>query len=83
MAMPQGISARPPGVVSGAVGSDPSSFYRGTVGGVGLFEGKVPASGGSDLSSAFMIRGMGLALGVWRMLEVELFPELWALRTTL
>ena len=60
-----------PGVVSGAVASDPASFYRGTVGGVGLFEGKVPASGGSDVSGAFMIGSMGLALGVWRMLEVE------------
>lgn len=60
-----------PGVVSGAVASDPSSFYRGTVGGVGLFEGKVPASGGSDVSGAFMIRSMGLALGVWVALQVE------------
>ena len=60
-----------PGVVSGAIASDPSSFYRGTVGGVGLFEGKVPASGGSDVSGAFMIRAMGLALGVWVPMQAE------------
>lgn len=63
-----------PGVVSGAVASDPSSFYRGTVGGIGLFEGKVPASGGSDVSGAFMIREMALALGIWVALQVTPMP---------
>lgn len=65
-----GAAYAAPGVVSGAVASDPSSFFRGNVGGIGLFEGKVPASGGSDVSGAFMIREMALALGIWVPLQV-------------
>lgn len=61
-----------PGVVSGAVASDPSSFFRGNIAGVSLFDGKVPASGGSDVSGAFMIRGAGLALGVWVPMQAEM-----------
>lgn len=61
-----------PGVVSSAVASNPSNFYRGSVAGIDLFEGRVPASGGSDVSGAFMVRGNALALGFWIMLDYRL-----------
>lgn len=61
-----------PGVVSGAVASDPSSFMRGSVAGVNLFEGNVPASGGSDVSGAFMVRRKALAIGFWVFADYKL-----------
>lgn len=61
-----------PGVVSSAVASNPSSFYRGNVAGIDLHEGRVPASGGSDVSGAFMVKGNSLALGFWIMLDYRL-----------
>lgn len=63
-----------PGVVSGAVGQmqDISSFFRGNVAGVDLYEGAVPASGGADVSGAFMVQKRTLALGFWQMLGFKL-----------
>jgi hypothetical protein len=63
-----------PGLVSGAVGAthDSSIYMRGTVAGVDLYEAAVPASGGADVSGAFMVQGRALALGFWVMLQFKL-----------
>lgn len=56
-----------PGLVSGAVGApqNGATYYRGSVAGVDLYEAAVPASGGADVSGAFMVKGRTLALGIW------------------
>lgn len=63
-----------PGVVSDALSQrqDSSIYYRRTVQGVELYEAAVPASGGSDVSGAFMVKGRALALGFWEMLNYKL-----------
>lgn len=61
-----------PGVASNAVASDPSGFFRGNVGGVNLFEGNVPASGGVDVSGALMVRRKALAIGFWIFADYKL-----------
>ncbi len=63
-----------PGVVSNAVAAkqDSSIYYRGTVAGIELYEAAVPASGGSDVSGAFMVKGRALALGFWELLNFKL-----------
>ena len=43
---------------------DGSVYFRGTVAGIELYEAAVPASGGSDVSGAFMIKNKSLALGL-------------------
>lgn len=62
-----GASYAVPGLVSNAVGAkqDASIYYRGTVAGIELYEAAVPASGGLDVSGAFMVKGRTLALGFW------------------
>lgn len=56
-----------PGVVSNAVGQQVNSatYYRGNVAGIDLYEAAVPASGGGDVSGAFMVKQRTLALGLW------------------
>lgn len=61
-----------PGVVSSAVASENGTFYRGTVEGIGLYEGNVPASGGVDVSGAFMVRRKALAAGFWTLVKFKL-----------
>lgn len=61
-----------PGVASTAVASNPAEFFRGAVAGVGLFEGNVPASGGSDVSGALMVRRKALAVGFWVYADYKL-----------
>lgn len=63
-----------PGVASGAVAGrqDSSIYYRGTVAGIDLYEAAVPASGGADVSGAFMVKQRALALGFWVMLDFKL-----------
>lgn len=62
-----------PGVASGAVGAPQNGgYFRGTVAGVELYEAAVPASGGADVSGAFMIKNRTLALGFWNMLAFRL-----------
>lgn len=65
-----------PGVASDAVGAkqDSSQFYRRTVQGIGLYEAAVPASGGADVSGAFMVQRRALALGFWEILNFRLLP---------
>lgn len=62
-----------PGVISDAAskGQDSSIYYRGSVAGIDLYEAAVPASGGSDLSSAFMVLGRTLCIGFWEMLNYK------------
>ena len=61
-----------PGVVSNAVASNADSYYRGAIAGVGLWEAKVPASGGSDVSGALMVRRKAIAIGFWTYLNYKL-----------
>lgn len=63
-----------PGVASNAVAGrqDSSIYYRGTVAGIDLYEAAVPASGGADVSGAFMVKNRALALGFWTMLDYKL-----------
>ncbi|HEY0137469.1 MAG TPA: hypothetical protein VGB85_25470, partial [Nannocystis sp.] len=63
-----------PGLVSGAVGGtqDASIYKRGVVAGIELYEAAVPASGGADVSGAFMVKSRALALGFWQMLDFKL-----------
>jgi hypothetical protein len=69
-----GSSFGVPGVVSSAVAAkqDSSVYYRGNVAGVDLFEAAVPASGGADVSGAFMVSQKALALGFWVLLDYKL-----------
>ena len=63
-----------PGIVSDAVGArqDASVYYRGTVAGIELYEAAVPASGGADVSGAFMVKQRALAIGFWQLLDFKL-----------
>jgi len=63
-----------PGVVSNAVGGaqDSSIYKRGNVAGIDLYEAAVPASGGSDVSGAFMVKARALAVGFWVLLDYKL-----------
>lgn len=63
-----------PGVASSAVAGkqDGSVFFRGVVAGIELYEAAVPASGGADVSGAFMVKNRALALGFWTMLDYKL-----------
>lgn len=63
-----------PGIVSDAVNArqDSSVYYRGNVAGIELYEAAVPASGGSDVSGAFMVKQRALAIGFWQILDYKL-----------
>lgn len=63
-----------PQLGGGAAGApvDSGNVYRGPLLGVDMFQAAVPASGGADAISAFMVLGQTVAVGFWKMLENRL-----------
>lgn len=66
-----------PGLISTAVNgsADSSVYFKGTVLSMALYAGDVPASGGADVSGAFVVVGNGLAIGFWNALDGSINAE--------
>ena len=65
-----------PGLVSNAVASkgDSSVYFKGNVAGMDLYAGAVPASGGADVSGAFLVVGKALAIGFKVLIDYKIDP---------